>query len=116
MAWSAPGRSWTGYHSPAKNKSGKKHRGHDAARGGGGPGHRGDGQADREQRGDGQDDRQDQPAALFGTLAPKNTMLTISRSRIEITIRHAWTTSWAASTQDGGAGVVDRRRRMPCSR
>ncbi len=56
------------------------------------------------------------PPGFFGALAPKNTMLTISRSSIEITIRHVWTTSWAPSTQEAGAGVVDRRRRMPCSR
>ena len=34
----------------------------------------------------------------------------------EATAMHSWTTAWAASTQDGGTGVVDRRRRTPSSR
>ena len=56
------------------------------------------------------------PAGFFGALAPKNTTLTTMRRATLIAIRHAWTTICAASTQDGGTGVVDRRRRIPCSR
>ena len=43
------------------------------------------------------------PRAAFGQIVRNEARL-------------AWTTSCAASTQEAGTGVVDRRRRMPCSR
>ena len=55
-------------------------------------------------------------AGFFGALIPKNTMLTVTSSASVTTIRQAWTTICAASTQYAGTGVVDRRRRMPSSR
>ena len=56
------------------------------------------------------------PPGFFGTGAPNAVMLTTMTSRNAVSARHSWMATWAASSQDRGTGVVDRRRRIPCSR
>ena len=56
------------------------------------------------------------PPRLFGTGAPKATTLAVFTMAKPASAMHSCTTTWAASSQDGGTGVVDRRRRMPSSR
>lgn len=55
------------------------------------------------------------PAALFGAGAPRAVPAT-TMMRIMVAAMHVLTRPCAASSQDGGTGVVDRRRRMPSSR
>ena len=56
------------------------------------------------------------PPRLFGTGAPKAATLAMFTMARPASAMHSWTTTCAASSQDGGTGVVDRRRRMPSSR
>ena len=56
------------------------------------------------------------PPRLLGTGAPKATTLTAFTMARPARAMHSCTTTCAASSQDGGTGVVDRRRRMPSSR
>jgi hypothetical protein len=53
---------------------------------------------------------------FFGASSPKAAMLTTMRMSSEVMARQKWTTSCAASTQAGGTGVVESRRRIPWSR
>jgi hypothetical protein len=55
------------------------------------------------------------PAAFFGAGAPRAVPAT-TMMRIMAAAMHRLTTPCAASSQDGGTGVVDRRRRIPSSR
>jgi hypothetical protein len=43
-------------------------------------------------------------------------MLTTMTMSSEVMAMQNWTMSWAASSQDGGTGVVESRRRIPWSR
>ena len=56
------------------------------------------------------------PPGLFGAGAPKAAMLTPTMTTSPVSATHSWITPWAASSQDWGTGVVDRRRRTPSSR
>ena len=56
------------------------------------------------------------PAGLFGAGAPRRDAGDDEDERPPATATASWMTPCAASSQDGGTGVVDRRRRMPSSR
>ena len=53
---------------------------------------------------------------FLGTSSPKAAMLTMMTMSSEVMAMQNSTTSWAASTQDEGTGVVESRRRIPWSR
>jgi hypothetical protein len=56
------------------------------------------------------------PTPLFGTLTPKAAIPTTTRMTSAIAASRRLIPICAASTHAGGTGVVDRRRRTPCSR
>ncbi len=53
---------------------------------------------------------------FLGTSSPKATMLTTITMSSEVMAMQKLITSCPASTQDGGTGVVESRRRIPWSR
>ena len=50
---------------------------------------------------------------FWGTSSPNAVMATTTTMTSEVMAMQKLTTSWAASTQDGGTGVVESRRRIP---
>ena len=53
---------------------------------------------------------------FLGTSSPKAAMPTTMTTSSEVMAIQNSTTSWAASSQDEGTGVVESRRRIPWSR